>query len=40
MKRYEKITRDIIIVGSFVLPSIAILGIFTFFTGCAFLYFY
>lgn len=40
MKRYEKITREAIIVSSFVLPSIAILGIFTFFTGCGFMYFY
>lgn len=40
MKRYEKIIQDATIVLSFVLPCIALLGIFTFFTGCGFMYFY
>lgn len=40
MKRYEKIARDTTIVLSFALPIVALLGIFTFFTGCGFMYFY
>ncbi len=40
MKRYEKIIQDTTIVLSFTLPIIVLLGIFTFFTGCGFMYFY
>lgn len=40
MKRYEKIARDTTIVLSFIMPCIALLGIFYFFMGCGFMYFY
>lgn len=40
MKRYEKIIQDTTLVLSFALPVVALLGIFSFFMGCGFLYFY
>lgn len=40
MKRYEKIAIDTTIVLSFALPVVALLGIFSFFMGCGFMYFY
>lgn len=40
MKRYEKMTRDAIIVSSFLLPCVALIGIFAFFLGCALMTFY
>lgn len=40
MKRYEKITRDVILVSTFIMPCIAILGMMWFMIACGFYIFY